>query len=101
MEAKEAVQRAKAYVIELFGADGIADLRLEEIEHEEGRGIWSVTLGFLRRRETAAADGSPSGLMAALQSLQGQTRAYRVVRIRESDGMVLSVKTRDRAVDAA
>ena len=103
MEVKDAVVRAKAYVEELFAGEGVVDIRLEEVEHDEAQGAWSITLGFLRRAEAEPTRVDPfsTGLSAALRAIAVQTRSYRVVRIRESDGAVLSVKLKDMMSDAA
>lgn len=99
MDAKEAVQIAKSCVNDLFGEDGVDDVRLEEIEHDEMDGTWSVTLGFLRRN--AAPERPVSGLLAALDAVQARTRVLRVVNIRGGDGAVLSVKQPRGTRDAA
>ena len=103
MEVKDAVAKAKAYVEELFAGEGVVDVRLEEVEHDEAQGAWNITLGFLRRAEAEAERLDPftTGLSAALRAIATQTRSYRVVRIRENDGAVLSVKRKDMMSDAA
>ena len=103
MEVRDAVAKAKAYVEELFTDEGVVDVRLEEVEHDEAQGAWNITLGFLRRAaaEPARLDPFATGLSAALRAIAMQTRSYRVVRVRESDGVVLSVKLKDMMSDAA
>ena len=46
MQAREAVEAAKRHVAELFEAEPIGEVGLEEIELRSG--IWSVTIGFTR-----------------------------------------------------
>ena len=88
MDVKEAVARARAFVSEVFGAEGIVHLALEEVERDDRSG-WLVTLGFDR----------PWGLTGSITALMGKpgssgNRVYRVVNVRD-DGEVLSVKQRD------
>lgn len=99
MDVKEAIAKAKTYVGELFAEDGISDVRLEEVEHDESDRSWNVTLGFLRHREASTA--SFSELATTLNALAARRRVYRVVRVREADGAIMSVKHRDLAADAA
>ena len=90
MDVKEAVKRAKTYVAELFSEEGLTNLGLEEIEYDDQAGTWDVTLGFSRPWNTTRS---------ALTALTGEAaarRTYRVVKVRGSDGEVLSVKRRDR-----
>jgi hypothetical protein len=95
MQANEAVEIAKRAIVDLFGSDGVAGLRLEEIERG-GDGIWSVTIGFVRPMALAGTLGQASSLLA---DLKGEAplgpRVYRVVRLRDLDGEVLSVKIRE------
>ena len=46
MNVKEAVVAAKSYVSDLFSDEGLTNLGLEEIEHNDARGELYVTLGF-------------------------------------------------------
>ena len=83
MDVKEVVRVAKNYVAELFGEEGIVDVGLEEVDFDQSDS-WVVTIGFSR-----PWDRKIGPLLA------GHTpRSYKVVRIREEDGKVLSVKDR-------
>ena len=46
MEAREAVELAKSYVVEMFDAEPIKEVGLEEVELQGGS--WLVTIGFTR-----------------------------------------------------
>ena len=48
MEVKQAVTMAKRYVIDLFEAEQITNVGLEEIEFDEMSNCWKVTIGFSR-----------------------------------------------------
>lgn len=89
MDAKGAVKAAKTYLIELISEENPTNIGLEEIEHDEAKGVWLVTLGFSRPWNT---------VRNALTSLAGEAapkRAYRVLAVREEDGEVLSIKRRE------
>ena len=89
MDAKEAVKSAKRYVSEMLSEEGVVNLGLEEIERDDTEKTWNITLGFSRPWNTA------KGPLATLSGETPARRAYRVIRIRESDGEVLSMKRRE------
>lgn len=95
MQPSEAVEVAKTAVTDLFGADGLSSVRLEEIERGQD-GVWSITIGFVRPMAFAGVGGKTKELMAELRGdpVLGP-RVYRVVRLRDRDGEVLSIKIRD------
>ena len=97
MDVKEAVKRAKTYVADLFAEESLVDLGLEEIEHDEAAGTWNVTLGFSRPWNSRS--NSPSEALATLSILQNlnalNNRAYKVVKVQESSGEIISVRNRD------
>lgn len=88
MDVREAVAAAKKYVQEIFSEENISNLGLEEVEFDEPARIWSVTLGFSRPWDTAE-----NPFVALGRSLQ-RPRAYRIVRISDETGKVLSLKSR-------
>ena len=86
MEATEAVKTAKQYVTDLFADEGIVELGLEELDVDQGR-YWKITIGFSRPW---------SGSIPSV--LGGQTgRSYKIVRIDDVNGRILSVKDRTLA----
>ena len=88
MDVKTAVQLAKTYVGDLFSNEGLSNLGLEEVEFEESRRVWNVTLGFSR-----PWDRSPNALAAFAQG--SPLRSYKVVRIDDASARVISVKNRE------
>ena len=48
MDVMEATQTAKRYIVELFTGEQIANVGLEEVEFDDTRDEWSVTIGFSR-----------------------------------------------------
>ena len=87
MDVREAAQAAKEYLINLFDGEEIAHVGLEEVEFDDASNNWKITIGFSRpwdhRNPLTAAlgEGRPA-------------RSYKVVRINDDDGRVISVKDR-------
>lgn len=90
MDAKDAVARAKEYILELFATEGIKRVGLEEVSRETGQGEdeWAVTIGF----ERDWSDAPPTGILA--RAMVNQDRRYKVVRIDNQTGEVRSVRDR-------
>jgi len=85
MNVKEAVAAAKAYVADLFSNEPVQHIGLEEVEFDADRRIWSITIGFTR----AWLPKLPPLIYSP------KDRDYKVVRISDSDGQVLSIKNRE------
>ncbi len=90
LDVKNAVARAKSQIQDLFAEEGIRNLGLEEVVHDDDRNVWRVTIGFSRPWD------EPANVLAAIA---GQTnhwrRTYKVVTIGDDDARVLSVKNLD------
>lgn len=97
MTVEEAVDRAKDYASRLFAREGLVDARLEEVEHDQINGFWNVTVGLLRPTKGGAI-GALSDQLAAIrgEAVPG-ARIYKVVRLKDADGEVVSVKIREEA----
>ncbi len=86
MDAKQAVSRAREYLVELFDDEGISEVGLEEVDFDGMQNEWKITLGFSRpwdqktRLETALGHTSP--------------RSYKVIRIHDPDGQIRSLTDR-------
>ena len=94
MEATEAVQAAKAYILGLFKDENIARVGLEELEFRAEDSIWEVTIGFHRLWQS----DSPTKLEIVLfPRPPNRDRTYKAVCIRD-DGTVISLKHRDVSV---
>ena len=94
MGVKEAAQVAKATVASLFGDERISNILLEEVDFEELPETWKITVGFFRQVEVDSQSVAGAILPRPLWQRQ---RSFKVVRIRDSDGQVLSVKHRSVA----
>jgi len=82
MEVKEAVKIAKEHIRELYEAEGIRNVGLEEVVLTGG--VWKVTVGFSR-----PWDFDSPNLFG--HSQDPPRRAYKVVEIDDIDGEVMSV----------
>lgn len=91
MEAQEVVGKAKEFIQELFVKEGISNLGLEEIEFDEAAGAWSITVGFSRPWEM------PQSAIAAVAHQMRPPRDYKIIRICDKTGRLLSVKNREPA----
>lgn len=83
MNVKQAVEVARKYVKDLFAEEQIMNVTLEEVDAEE-EGYWRITIGFSR-----PFNSNLSSLLSGEKS-----RTYKVVLVRDSDGQILSVKSR-------
>lgn len=90
MQVKGVVSLAKQYIKEVFAEENIENPGLEEVEFDKKSGIWSVTIGFSRPWDEAAGP-----LAVKLAAFGPRRRDYKVVRIVDSDGRVISVKNRE------
>jgi hypothetical protein len=84
MDVKDAVQLAKGHVADLFSNEGVEDIGLEEVDYDDDRLLWRITIGFTRpwdRRYSALLNPA-------------MKRSYKIVTI-DPDGKVLSVKNRE------
>jgi hypothetical protein len=86
MNVKEAVAAAKAYVADLFSNEPIQHIGLEEVEFDADHRIWSITIGFTR----AWLPAFPPALTYSTKN-----RDYKIVRISDANGQVLSIKNRE------
>lgn len=86
MDAKQAVQQAREYLEDLFDGEDIFEIGLEEVEFDDTQNEWKITLGFSRswdrrtRVSVALGDRVP--------------RSYKVIRIDDIDGEVISLMDR-------
>lgn len=90
MEVLEAVRLAKQYVQDLFVLEGIDNVGLEEVEFNDSDNIWSITIGFSR-----PWDKIYNPIAAATGNNQYNKRSYKVVRISNDNGKVISVKNHE------
>ena len=88
MDVKEAARTAKDYLTDLFADESITNVGLEEIEFDEFDNVWKITVGSSRPWDQRNA------LVAIMGSDGRPIRSYKVVRINDDDGMVMSLTDR-------
>ncbi len=86
MDAREAVNRAREYLVELFDGEDIYEIGLEEVDFDDMANEWSITLGFKRTWNRTAYLMSPQK--------DPEPRSYKVIRIHDPDGEVRSLRDR-------
>ena len=87
MDVKEAVSTAKKYIQELFSEENIKNLGLEEVEYDDQKNEWQITVGFSRPWQRDDL-GLP-------RFIPNATRSYKIIKISEKTGNVISVKNRE------
>jgi len=90
MDVKQAVAVAKSHVADLFSDEGITALGLEAVEFDDTNNAWKITIGFSREWDTYA----PIGTSALSSPGLRRTRSYKIVRIADNNGKILSVDHR-------
>lgn len=90
MDVKDAVRTAKDYITTLYADEGVSRIGLEEVKFEDGLpSTWDVTIGFFRSFKEP-----PMGQLAAALQTDPRLRVYKIVRIKDEDGQVISVTHR-------
>ena len=97
MDVKEAARAARAYIADLFADENVQHVGLEEVEFNDVAEVWNITIGFSRPWELSKDPASYSSpLLEELKLPPPPTlhRSYKIVRVRDSDGCVISVTHR-------
>lgn len=89
MDVKSAVDTAKRWLVEVLRDENPTNVGLEEVEFDEGQGVWLITLGFSRPWNTTR------NAFTAISGEPAVRRAYRVIAIKDPDGAVISMKKKD------
>ena len=89
MNVKEAVKEAIAYVAEVFENEKPTNIGLEEVSLNEQENTWEVTVGFSRPWDYGI------GLVKKLDPSFNPKRQYKVVKIDNKTGAVISIKIRE------
>ena len=87
MDVKEAVRTAKEYLSDLFEAEQIMNVGLEEVVFEDTSNSWRVTIGFSRPWD------QKNSLATALGDIR-PARSYKVLCINAGSGEVESLTDR-------
>lgn len=89
MKVKEAVALAKEHIGDLFADEDISHVGLEEVEFDEDRSMWKVTIGFSRPWQR------PLNPLTEIVRQTPSNRSYKVVSIDDTTRHVKSVKNRE------
>src|SRR5271167_132460 len=76
VDAKGAVQAAVKYLTDMYSAEQIADVLLEEIDTSKGGGSWLVTLSFYRPKTPFAI-----GTIGQMLGGDASKRQYKVINV--------------------
>jgi hypothetical protein len=89
LDVKQVVESAAQFVKDMYLSEGIADLRLEEVERLNEKNQWAVTLSFARP--------SKHPLAQAHQVLAGNPmlRDYKTLTVDGVTGAIESMKIRE------
>ena len=81
-----AVKLAKNHVLALYDQEPIQRIGLEEVEYELADDTWLITIGF--ERDWSEPD-------SVSRVLSAPKRTYKVIHIRDKDGVVTSMRNRN------
>lgn len=81
VDVKLATKTAKEYVVDLFADEQIDHVGLEEVRFDQSSDVWEITIGFSRPWDRGPLKILPDPAQ----------RSYKVVRINDTDGRVMSV----------
>ncbi len=87
MTPHEAVDAAKSYVVDLFGAEGATNVGLEELRFDSDHLQWLVTVGFSRSWE-----GPQASSRWIEHEGRSWPRTFKTVAISDVDGRVLELR---------
>ena len=97
MDVKEAVRTAREYITSLFADEDLEYVGLEEVEFDDSASVWNITIGFYRSWDLP----KPKPLLLGIEVQESppslERRSYKIVRIHDRDGQVISVMNRDLA----
>lgn len=95
MEVKEVIRTALNYVSDIYSAENVSHIGLEEVEYDELNSQWNVTVGFAR-----SWDFPPKSLIGTFADMSERPsgRTYKTVVVRDCDGQVTAIKIREVGV---
>jgi len=83
MPLKEAVQKSKTYLSEVFPISFVQDFQLEGVELSDDERYWEVTFSYWSRESSQADKVDFSNPLY---------KTYKTVKLRASDGLLFGVK---------
>ena len=97
MDVKEAVAKAKKHVAEVFEGEDLADVGLEEVMFDDEEDVWKVTVGFNRPWDRLKGLADVMSAASAGEFPEWKRRSFKVVRIEDRTGRVMSLTNREPA----
>ena len=97
MDVKEAVATAKKHVAEVFEGEDLADVGLEEVVFDDEEDVWKVTVGFNRPWDRLKGLADVMSAASAGEIPEWKRRSFKVVRIEDRTGRVVSLTHREPA----
>jgi len=91
IDMKTAVRAARQFALELFETEALPNLALEEIEFDESKHQWQVTLGFDSPHKIKRKITGPSLFPTIEEEMQ---RKFKLFSIDAEDGHLLSMTMR-------
>jgi hypothetical protein len=85
MDVKQAVKIAKDWVTSVLGDEGVINLGLEEVNFDEEKHSWLITIGFSRPWNS---------IRNAFTTISGESapgRTYRIITVSDTNGDVKSM----------
>jgi hypothetical protein len=98
MTPKEAVTEAKSWIADVFAAENISDIRLEEIRFDDAKQHWLITIGFARPAPDTELSPIDRHSLSKLSRPPRLRTSYKVVRIDNLTGEVRAVENRETEV---
>jgi hypothetical protein len=90
VDVKQAVNKARGYLEDMYRIDQFKDILVEEVDLSEDNKFWDVTIGFTRLQESTSG-----GPMATLIGQSAEfKREYKVFRIDAETGDLRSMRSR-------
>lgn len=89
IEVKQAIKNATIAVDEFLNQVNFSQLQVEEVEHNENKKEWLITLGF-----NISKPNTLKNIGLTLQGDQQYDRKYKIFKINDQTGEVLSMKIR-------
>ena len=90
MEVKEAVKLAKNYIADMFEGEDISNIGLEEVDFNDAKSKWLITIGFFRPWERPG-----NNIFTTADMIRRNIRTYKVVYIDDTLKRVDAVKNLD------
>lgn len=96
LDVKSAVKAAREHAKNLFEEGQLSNLLLEEVEFDDSKQTWLVTLGYdstsVIKRE---ATQKTYNFLNRVEKEVEQQREYKIFHIKADDGELISMKIRD------